>query len=529
MNNKTLTGSADEIDSALWTRRTLWFLLGLGLFRVLYLACDPFDLVHDEAYYWDWSRQLDYGYYSKPPMIAWIIGLSTRLLGDSEFAVRLPAALLGTGSLAFVFLLARRMYDAQVGFWAMLLTALTPGNGAMSLLMTIDSPFLFFWSAAMYAFWRLLERGENRWRWLVLTTLLIGLGLLTKQTMVGLLVFGGLFVLLSKEDRFEAVRPTLYLCTIGALLFLAPVAYWNYQHDWVTLQHTSEHFQAEPVSVLRRIAISLEFVGGLFGVISPVTFFLFAAVGAFGLVSFRQMGRRERFLLCLSAVPMLLVLGLSLKQRLELNWPAPFFSAGIILATAWALGRVSLPKFFLSPGQWRLQHAAAVGAVFLLGTYALPFALTPLGLNGSPVDVIVRLRGWEELGQKVGHGIAAGEDTRPEMIVTAGRAVASELAFYMPQHPHVYLWGENQVPLSQYDIWGGPQHAEGRDLLLVAHTDEEIPVALRLAFESVTPLEEVEVAVGPGRSHAVTVYQGKNFRGWSVAKRLQANPTTIRR
>lgn len=529
MNNEALSNPVQLVDSELWTRRTLWFLLGLGLFRVLYLACDPFDLVHDEAYYWDWSRQLDYGYYSKPPMIAWIIGLSTRLLGNSEFAVRLPAALLGTGSLAFVFLLARRMYDAKVGFWAMLLTAMTPGNGAMSLLMTIDSPFLFFWSAATYAFWRLLERGENRWRWVIMTTLFIGLGLLTKQTMVGLLAFGGLFVLLSREDRVEALRPTLYVCAIGALLFLAPVVYWNYQHDWVTLQHTSEHFQAEPVSIWQRIAISLEFVGGLFGVISPVTFFLFGAVGAFGLVSFRRMGRRERFLLCLSALPMLMVLGLSLKQRLELNWPAPFFSAGIILVAAWALGHVSLPRLFFSPGQWRLQHAAGVGALFLATTYALPFVLTPLGLNGSPVDVIVRLRGWEELGEKVGQGIPANADVQPEMIVTAGRAVASELAFYMPQHPHVYLWGENLQPLSQYDIWGGPQQAEGRDLLLVTHAGQEVPAALQLAFESVTPLDEVEVLVGPGRSHAVKIYQGKSFRGWSVAKRLQADPPTMRR
>lgn len=527
MNNESAPSLADE-DSARWTRRTLGLIAGLALFRVLYLALDPFDLVHDEAYYWDWSRQLDYGYYSKPPMIAWIIGLSTRLLGNSEFAVRLPAALLGTGSLLFVFLLAKRMYHAQVGFWAALLVAMTPGNAAMSLLMTIDSPFLFFWSAAMYAFWRLLERKEDRWWWLIATTVLIGLGLLTKQTMVGLLVFGGLFVLLSKEDRFEAIRPGLYVCAVGALLFLAPVIYWNYQHDWITLQHTSEHFQAEPVSALRRVAISLEFVVGLFGVISPVTFFLYLAVGAFGLAAFRQVGRRERFLLCLSALPMLLVIGLSLKQRLELNWPAPFFGAGIILVAAWALGHVSLPRLGLKPGEWRLRLAASAGAVCLAVTYAIPFVLTPMGLNGSPVDVIVRLRGWQELGEKVGSEVATQEEAPPEMIVTAGRAIASELAFYMPQHPKVYLWDTNTVPLSQYDVWGGPQ-GEGRDYLLVTYRDQEVPAPLRLAFESLTPLPDVEVEVGPNRKHAVTVYRGTNFRGWSIAKQLQSDQSTLRR
>ncbi len=529
MNEPLEATTAQSDESFTWTRRAVWFLLGLGLFRVLYLALDPFDLVHDEAYYWDWSRQLDYGYFSKPPMIAWIIGLSTRLLGDHEFGVRLPATLLGTGSLAFVFLLARRMYDAKVGFWAMLLAALTPGNVAMSLLMTIDAPFLFFWSVAMYCFWRLLERGEGRWKWIVATTVVIGLGLLTKQTMVGMLVFGGLFVLLSREDRHEAVRPTLYLCAIGALLFLAPVFLWNYQHDWVTLHHTSEHFQGEPVSFLRRAMISLEFVGGLFGVISPVTFFLFGCVSAFGLFAFPHLGRRERYLLCLSALPMLLVLGLSLKQRLELNWPAPFFSAGLILVAAWALGHVQLPKLFLKPGEWRLRYAATVGAIFLVGTYAMPLVLPVLGLNGSKVDVLVRLRGWEELGKEVGARVDANDDRSKAMIVTAGRAVASELAFYMPQHPKVYLWGDNQFPLSQYDVWGGPQESDSRDFLLVTHQGEEVPLPLRLAFRSIEPIEDVEVEVGPNRKHAVTVYRGQGFQGWSVAKSIQADQQTMRR
>ena len=88
----------DEI----WTRRTLWVLGGLLIFRLLYVATVPLDLVHDEAYYWDWSRQLDWGYYSKPPMVAWLIALSTWLAGPSTWAVRLPAVVLGTAVLGLI-------------------------------------------------------------------------------------------------------------------------------------------------------------------------------------------------------------------------------------------------------------------------------------------------------------------------------------------------------------------------------------------------------------------------------------------
>ena len=94
-------------DRQVWGRRLMALIVGVLLFRLLYAWFVPLDLVHDEAYYWDWSRQLDYGYFSKPPMIAWLIGLSTSLGGASTFVVRLPAIVLATAGLVFVYLLGR--------------------------------------------------------------------------------------------------------------------------------------------------------------------------------------------------------------------------------------------------------------------------------------------------------------------------------------------------------------------------------------------------------------------------------------
>jgi hypothetical protein len=75
-----------------WWRRTLLLVLGVTLARVLYLVflC-PYTLIEDEAHYWEWSRRLEWSYYTKGPGVAWSIAAATRLLGDHEFAVRLPA------------------------------------------------------------------------------------------------------------------------------------------------------------------------------------------------------------------------------------------------------------------------------------------------------------------------------------------------------------------------------------------------------------------------------------------------------
>nr|AIA94421.1 CAZy families GT83 protein [uncultured Maricaulis sp.] len=86
---------AARLRGSLAIHPVFWIITGILLLRCLFILLSPLDLIADESYYWDWSRRLDYGYYSKPPMIAWINWVSTSLLGSHEFAVRFPAALLG--------------------------------------------------------------------------------------------------------------------------------------------------------------------------------------------------------------------------------------------------------------------------------------------------------------------------------------------------------------------------------------------------------------------------------------------------
>src|SRR3712207_2161463 len=85
-----------------WRCRLLFAALVLvGFFsHVHYLTHDcPVDLSGDEAQYWDWSRQLEWSYYSKGPLVAYIIRASCWAFGrDTMFTVRFPALLLGAGT-----------------------------------------------------------------------------------------------------------------------------------------------------------------------------------------------------------------------------------------------------------------------------------------------------------------------------------------------------------------------------------------------------------------------------------------------
>src|SRR5262245_30791391 len=100
---------------------TLFFLVlatALVAARVWVLQLTPLTLQADEAQYWAWSRTPDFGYFSKPPLVAWAIAGTTRMFGDAEWAVRLAAPVAhGLGALA-LYALARTMYGAAAGFFA---------------------------------------------------------------------------------------------------------------------------------------------------------------------------------------------------------------------------------------------------------------------------------------------------------------------------------------------------------------------------------------------------------------------------
>ena len=125
--------------------------------RLLALRLAATDLFFDEAQYWSWSRDLDFGYFSKPPLIAWIIRFATEICGNAEWCVRAPSPILYTvtsylrlprGARAL-----RRPHRLLVG------GGLRHAAGASfsSLLISTDVPLLACWTLALYGWIKLVE------------------------------------------------------------------------------------------------------------------------------------------------------------------------------------------------------------------------------------------------------------------------------------------------------------------------------------------------------------------------------------
>src|SRR3954468_32904 len=124
-------------------RLILVLVLTLGFVsHVLYLNRDcPIDLSGDEAQYWDWSRHLDLSYYSKGPLIAYLIRASCSILGDTMPGVRLPALLLAVGTSSCIYWLTLRLFRSdRLALAAFLIGGIVPMYAAGGTLMTIDPP-----------------------------------------------------------------------------------------------------------------------------------------------------------------------------------------------------------------------------------------------------------------------------------------------------------------------------------------------------------------------------------------------------
>jgi 4-amino-4-deoxy-L-arabinose transferase-like glycosyltransferase len=295
-------------------RTTVLLMLGILAVRMIYLVwLSPWELLEDEAQYWDWSRRLGLSYYSKGPGVAWLIAASTAIFGVSEWAVRLPAAL---SSLVAALVLARLTIDAtgdaRAGFLAAVAFNLIPIFQVQALLMTIDPPFVALWLICAWIAWHAFrahhEQSSAWWLWLLLG-LALGAGFLVKYVIVllppGLLVYALLFRRTLPWDR--RFNMAIVLALVGFLVAITPWIIWNSQHGWPAIAHELGHLGAPGGDIPPKwdephgIPSMFELLGAQVGILGPPAFvlLLLATIHAFKRRGERpERWPRHSFMLC---------------------------------------------------------------------------------------------------------------------------------------------------------------------------------------------------------------------------------------
>ncbi len=230
-------------------RQVSYWLLGGFIWRVLLAAGLPPGF--DEAYYYLYTRHLDWSYFDHPLLVAVTTGLGPWLLGDvSGFSIRLGSVLLYTGTLGLLYLTGRQLFSVRAGMLTVAIASLIPifqvGFGVLTL---PDSPLMFFWTATLYVasceFFPQTNQADQRHPdyqptpRLALLGLCVGLACLGKYH--GLALGFGLvgFCLTQSQYRRALISPWA-LASVGLfLLAISPILLWNAQYDWVSLRFQS--------------------------------------------------------------------------------------------------------------------------------------------------------------------------------------------------------------------------------------------------------------------------------------------------
>jgi hypothetical protein len=460
--------------------------------RLLWLAVQSAGLYPDEAQYWFWAQHLALGYYSKPPLVAWLIALTTAMFGDGEFAVRLSAPLLHGAASGFVYAIGSRLYDRRIGFWSALAYASLPAVSLSAFLISTDAVLIPCWAAALYCFIRACE--EDDWRWWVATGAAVGLGLLAKYAMAYWLVSAFGFILLLKDER-RHLRGLLVALTVG-LLIVAPNLWWNADHGFVTILHVRDNAQLGG-SLFHPAALA-KFVISQFGVFGPI---MLTGLVALCIRPFRLSGARARLLASFTWPTLLIALVISLLSRAEPNWAAPAYVSAVVLVVSAALARGWRRTLIVSIA----LHLAAAVAVFG-GSEALAVSSIAVPAKYDPLH---RLRGWRTLGDQVSQALAAHPGLK---LMADDRELLAALIYYVHPHPFDAVEWEPVPGVSdQWRLENSERGHQGEDFLAV--TEHGLYDQMRREFAELTVLKTIAIHTGPGGGMTYMLYIARFYRG----------------
>ena len=459
--------------------------------RLIALKLSIVDLFPDEARYWAWAQAPAFGYFSKPPLIAWIIAVAGRICGDSEFCVRAAAPLFYAGTALISYLIARHLYNERIAFWTGLATALATGAVFSARIMSTDVPLLFFWALALLAYVKMLDRPTTAWA--LVLGLAIGLGLLAKYAMIYFLV--SVAAVSGVDPRARALwrGAAIWLALVVALIVIAPNLMWNAAHDWATFRSAEGnivgsglHF--DPLG-------ALGFVASQFAVCGPIVLavFLIAVLrpskrrkpDARDRITSESSAPADRVMFWFALPPLLLVTIVALFSSAKANWAAPAVISMTVLAVA----------LLVRCDRWGwLYVSLALGVVLQLTLLVGDARADQVSLGFLPQpDVYQRTMGWKALSVAVRQ---TARNNRVRTIAAEQNGVVASLLYYLRNDTcPIRAWSTSPMPANQFEF-DRPLTSDAAEPVLFL-SDRSAAERLAEYYSTVEPLPVIEVASGP--------------------------------
>lgn len=282
----------------------LWLLLAL-------MQAGLTELQDDEAYYWVFSKYLDWGYFDHPPMTALLVKMGYAIF-HNELGVRLFPLLLNLLALLIIEKLIDR--KNQLLFYGIVLSIAI--IQVMGFLAVPDIPLIFFTALFFLRYKRFIEK--HSWANTILLALSITFLFYSKYHAVLIL----LFTLLSNLKILRGYK--IYIAGFIALLLFSPHLWWQYQHDWISFKYHLFESNVNPY----KFSYTLEYLGSQLLLPGPIAGFILLPAAFL----YRSKNETEKALKFTMIGIYAFFLLSSFRGKVEANWTSPVLVSLIVLS-----------------------------------------------------------------------------------------------------------------------------------------------------------------------------------------------------
>jgi len=432
------------------------------------------ELGNDEVYYRLFAEPLQWNYFDHPPMVGWLIRISTfNLFFDNTFTVRLGAIICSAVTTWLMYKCGERLVNGYTGFLAALLyTSCIYGSVIAGTFILPDSPQMVFWVGSLYLLIKITEtkyltkKASKDILWFGLLT---GFGMLCKIHTVFLWLGFALYLLFYCRQWLK--HWSIYAAASVTILFFTPVLLWNVQHDFITFFYHGKRVDVSNQTIHTDSFFS--FAGGLVFYCNPVVFFLIVRA-----VWHRDLfvKRTNKRILLLTSLPLMAVAAfIALFKQVLPHWAGPAFCS-LILLTASYYSRIhwsSRSKKLVPPG------FLFAGVIFIFVTAAaLAMVLLFQGTMGSrdeirkgEGDITLDVYGWRDFSKNfdsIYHSTHTSTLNHPTLILADKWFPAAHIEYYVARplgiqtmaagpiediHQYHWLNKECGLPADSVDIY----------------------------------------------------------------------------
>ncbi len=295
----------------------VYFCLLILLIKIFSIKITNFDLFGDEAQYWIWSKNLDFGYYSKPPLLSWLIALVVKVFGNSFFAIKMISVWTYLLSTFVIYVLSKKILNEK-NFAIYVATSffLMPAVTFSSYIISTDVLLILFWSLSLLQIFKI--KNDSCLKNFILLGIFIGLAFLSKYAAVYFFIC--ILFLIGIDSKFRKAftksKINIFFFTLTTIIIILPNILWNINNGWLTFQHTLSN------AGLNRT--NFNFIGGTSFFLSQI-FMLGPVIIIFFILRFKKYNvwdSNTKILLAFSSPIFFIVLLEAFLVRANANWAA---------------------------------------------------------------------------------------------------------------------------------------------------------------------------------------------------------------